>query len=224
MQELEAATIRKKILGVLLRNARLRAGMTIKDSARATGFSSSAISDFEYGRRDISLPQLEVLAHIYRVPITYFWSDAPISDDRDRDLDVEEAMALRRRIIGVLLRQARTEAGRSQKDLAGLLGCSTGRIANYEFGRTAIPLLELETLADYLGVRMSYFLDQGIRPRGEQVAGIDELERLAQLPEDVREFLFQPGNLLYVRVAMQLNALSAEALRNVAEGLLDITY
>jgi transcriptional regulator with XRE-family HTH domain len=118
MQKLEAADIRKRIFGVLLRNARTRAGMTIKEAAETTGFSSSAISDYEYGRRDISLPQLEVFAYSYRVPITYFWSDSPIPDDEDQDLPVGEAMALRRRIIGVLLRQVRVEGGYSQKDLA----------------------------------------------------------------------------------------------------------
>jgi transcriptional regulator with XRE-family HTH domain len=223
MEKVEAATIRKKILGVLLRNARIRAGMSIKDAAEMVGVSSSTISDYEYGRRDLSLPHLEVLAYIYRVPITYFWSDDPIPDD-DRDLPVEEAMELRRRIVGVLLRQARMEAGHSQKDLAKLLGCSSSRIGSYEFGRADIPLLELETLATFLDVPMTYFLDQGIRPHGEQIAGMDELERLAQLPEDVRTFMLQPGNLLYVRVAMQLSALSAEAMRKVAEGLLEITY
>lgn len=224
MQEPEAAAIRKKILGVLLRNARTRAGMTIKDASEVTGLSSSAISDFEYGRRDLSLPQLEILAYAYRVPITYFWSDDPFPDDEERDLPVEEAMGLRRRIIGVLLRQARMEAGHSQKDLAKFLGCSSGRIANYEFGRADVPLSDLERLVDYLDLSLSYFLDQGIRPQGDQIVGTDELERLAQLPEDVREFMLQPGNLLYVRVAMQLSALSADAIRNVAEGLLDITY
>lgn len=224
MQELEAAIIRKKILGVLLRNARVRAGMSIKDAAQATGFPGGAISDYEYGRRDISLPQLEVLAYVYRVPITYFWADDPIPDDEDRDIPVEKAMELRRRIVGVLLRQARVEAGHSQKDLARILDCPSGRITSYEFGRTDIPLLELERLADFLELPLSYFLDQGIRPSGDQIAGMDELEHLAQLPEDVRKFMLQPGNLLYVRVAMQLSTLSAEAIRNVAEGLLDITY
>ena len=224
MQELEAATIRKKILGVLLRNARIRAGMTIKDAAEATGFPSSAMSDYEYGRRDISLPQLEVLAYTYRVPITYFWSDDPIPDDEDRDLPAEKAVELRRRIIGVLLRQARMEAGYSQKDLAKVLECPSSRIANYEFGRTDIPLSDLENLANYLDVPLVYFLDQGIRPGGNQIAGMDELERLSQLPEDVRTFMLEPGNLLYVRVAMQLSKLSADAIRNVAEGLLEITY
>ena len=224
MQQLDAAVIRKKMIGVLLRNARVRAGMTIKDAAEATGFPSSAISDYEYGRRDLSLPQLEIMAYTYRVPITYFWSDDPIPDDEDRDLPVEKAMELRRRIIGVLLRQARLEADQSQKDLAQVLDCPSGRIASYEFGRTDIPLLELENLASHLEVPLSYFLDHGIRQGGDQITGTDELERLAQLPEDVRSFMLQPGNLLYVRVAMQLSTLSAEAIRNVAEGLLEITY
>jgi hypothetical protein len=79
-------------------------------------------------------------------------------------------------------------------------------------------------LANFLETPLSYFLDQGIRPGGDQVAGVDELERLSQLPEDVRSFLLEPGNLLYVRVAMQISTLSADSIRNVAEGLLEITY
>jgi transcriptional regulator with XRE-family HTH domain len=224
MDKQEAAIIRKKIVGVLLRNARLHAGMGVREAAKATGFSSNAISDYEFGRRDLSLPHLETFAYVYRVPITYFWSDNPILEGEERRLPVKEAMILRRRIIGVLLRQARMEAGYSLKDLARELGCSTARATNYELGRTDIPLLALETLADYLSVPMSYFLDQGLRPHGEKVAGIDELERLAQLPAEVREFMLEPGNLLYIRLAMRLSPLSAETLRSIAEGLLEITY
>ena len=224
MHKPEAATIRKKIMGVLLKNARLRAGMNIKDVSQATSLSSSAISAYEYGRRDISLPHLEVLAHTYRVPITYFWSETPVIDDHDQDWPAQKALELRRRIIGVLLRQARTEAGYSQKDLAKALGCTSARITSYEFGRTDIPLADLEKLVSFLDVPLAYFLDQGIKPRGDRIAGTDELERLAQLPEDVRSFMLQPANLLYVRVAMQLSALSANAIRHIAEGLLDITY
>lgn len=224
MQKVDEATIRKKMIGVLLRNARTHAGMSIKEAAQAVGLSPSAISDYEYGRREIALPQLEALAYIYRVPTTYFWSDNPIPDDDHQDFDVEKAIGLRRRIIGVLLRQARMEAGYSQKDLADLLGCSSSTVASYEFGRTDIPLLDLEKLASHLEIPLSYFLDQGITPQGDQTASVDELERLAQLPEDVRKFMLKPGNLLYVRVAMQLSSLSADTIRGIAEGLLDITY
>ncbi len=223
MEKQEAAVIRKKIVGVLLRNARLHAGMGVKEAAKATGFSSSAISDYEFGRRELSLPLLETFAYVYGVPITYFWSDNPILEE-ERELPVKEAMILRRRIIGVLLRQARMEAGHSLKDLARVLGCSTARVTSYELGRVDIPLLTLEALADYLNVPMSYFLDQGLRPHGEKVAAIDELERLAQLPAEVREFMLAPANLLYIRVAMRLSPLSADTLRSIAEELLEITY
>jgi len=224
MEKQEAAVIRKKIVGVLLRNARLHAGLGVREAAKATGFSSNAISDYEFGRRDLSLPHLETFAYVYRVPITFFWSDNPILGEEERRLPVKQAMILRRRIIGVLLRQARMEAGYSLKDLARVLGCSTARITGYELGRTDIPLLALEALADYLSVPMSYFLDQGLRPHGEKVAGIDELERLAQLPAEIREFMLAPANLLYIRVAMRLSPLSADALRSIAEELLEITY
>ncbi len=224
MEKQEAAVIRKKIVGVLLRNARLHAGMGVREAAKATDFSSNAISDYEFGRRDLSLPHLETFAYVYRVPVTYFWSDNPILGEEERRLPVKQAMVLRRRIIGVLLRQARLEAGYSLKDLARVLGCSTARITSYELGRVDIPLLALEALADYLSVPMSYFLDQGLRPRGAKVAPIDELERLAQLPVEVREFMLEPGNLLYIRLAMRLSPLSAETLRSIAEELLEITY
>jgi transcriptional regulator with XRE-family HTH domain len=224
MYEVDAAGIRKKILGVLLRNARIRAGMSMKEAAEAVSCSSSAISDYEYGRRDISLPQLEALAYTYGVPITYFWSENPIPEDGHKDFPLEKAMDIRRRIIGVLLRQARLEAGYTQNELADLLNCPATRVGSYEFGRADIPLPELEKLAEFLDVPLSYFLDQGITPRGDQIASKEEVEELAQLPEDVRTFMLKPGNLLYVRVAMQLSALSADTLRRVAEGLLDITY
>jgi len=216
--------LRKKILGVLLRHARLRANLAIKDMAQLAGFSVGAISDYEYGRRDIALPQLEVLAHIYKVPIAYFWSGKPLPEDDGRSLPVAEAMELRQRIIGVLLRQARQDAGYTQADLAQVLECAPTRIANFEMGRTEIQLAELEALVEFLGLSLDYFLDEGITPQGQPVAGIDEMARLCELPHEVRKFLAHPGNILYIRVAMQLSKLPASALRSLGEGILDITY
>jgi transcriptional regulator with XRE-family HTH domain len=223
-QDEAATTLRKKILGVLLRHARLRANLSLKDVSGISGLSSGAISDYEYGRRELSLAQLEVLADIYRVPVAYFWSDSPLVRDEERILPVEEILALRNRIVGTLLRQARMEAGHSQSDLAEFLDCPPSRISNYEFGRAEIPLTELESIAGFLGVPMSYFLDQGIRPQGQQMADIDEMKQICSLPEDVRRFVLHPGNELYLRVAMQLSALPAPTLRRIGEGLLEVTY
>jgi transcriptional regulator with XRE-family HTH domain len=224
MLKLEEAVLRKKMLGVLLRHARQRANLTLRYVADRVGSSPATIADTEYGRRDVSLAELEIFAHLYHTPIAYFWTEQLPDEQADGDLPVEALLGLRRRIIGVLLRQARLEAGRSQEELAQLLDCPPTRIAGYEFGHTDIPLLELEHMASLLGVPMSYFFDEGIKPGGDPLADMEELKQLAELPADVRRFMLQPGNALYMRAAMHLSALPSSTLRRLAEGLLDITY
>lgn len=221
----QEAVLRRKILGVKMRDARIKSGLNLKDVGEAIGMSAGLVSDVEFGRRDISLPHLEVMALLFNVPVVYFLSDIPIEENH-RDFPTLQALALRQRIIGVLLRQARTESGRSQEDIAKTLNVPASRISSYELGKTEIPLQELETLADYLNVTMSYFLDQGIAPNesGGQVATLDEITQFTQLPKEVREFLSNPANLLYINIAMSLSELSAETLRALAEGLLEVTY
>lgn len=225
MPDSKAALLRRKILGVRIRHARSRAGLNLKEVGEALGISAGLVSDIEFGRRDVSLPQVEVMALLFNVPAVYFWSDDPI-EEPERNFPTLEAMALRQRIIGILLRQARIEAGRSQEDVASLLGVPTSRIVSYEYGRTEIPLQELEMLAPYLNISLSYFMDQGLRPNTNSghAATLDEIAQFSQLPQDVRDFISNPANLLYLQIAMRLSDLSAETLRNLAEGLLEVTY
>jgi transcriptional regulator with XRE-family HTH domain len=225
VREEKEALLHRKILGVKIRHARIRSGLSLKEVGEALGVSAGLISDIEFGRRDVSLPQLEVMAYLFNIPVIYFWSDEPI-EEANREFPALEAIALRQRIIGVLLRQARIEAGRSQEDLAKVLEVPTSRISSYEFGKSEIPLLELERLADYLNVSLSYFMDQGLLPQesGGRTATLDEIAQFSQLPREVREFLLNPANLLYINISMRLSDLSAETLRNLAEGLLEVTY
>ena len=219
------ATLRRKILGVKIRHARTRAGLNMKEVGQALGISDSLVSDIEFGRRDVSLPQLEVMALIFNIPVLYFWSDVVI-EEPNLNFPTLEAIALRQRIIGVLLRQARIEAGYSQEDVASYLGISTSRISSYEFGKADIPLQELEALANHFQVSFDFFLDQGIRPgySNGNSPSLDDIAAYSQLPHNIREFLSNPANILYVNIAMKLSNLSAETLRALAEGLLEVTY
>ena len=45
-----------------------------------------------------------------------------------------------------------------------------------------------------------------------------------ELPFEYQVFVARPINQSYLRVAMKLEQMSAEALRTIAEGLLEITY
>jgi transcriptional regulator with XRE-family HTH domain len=216
--------IRSKIIGVLLRNARIKAGKSQKDCAAVLSCSPDMISRFEYGRKDITLPQLEVLAYFLGLPITYFWDKDAIPEEEEMDRPVDEVMTIRRKIIGVLLRQARLDAGKNQKQCAEALSCSADRISRYERGQSDIPLPELEALADFLDVPITYFLDEQMTPPGTETPKRISEGTLAELPPDVRDFVSNPINALYVRIAMKLSTLSVGDLRQIAETLLDITF
>ena len=222
----DVLTIRRKIIGVLLQGARLRSGKSKKECAEAIGVSVAAITQFEDGRKDIALPQLELLAYALNVPVSTFFKDK----DQDKlvseepALPIEQVMQLRQRIIGVLLRQARTEAGNSQKEIAEALGISARRIARYEYGHRPMPVAELQQIADYLRLPITYFLDEGVGRVGQREQLQSQFERFSELPDDVRAFVSRYINLPYLRVAVRISDMDADRIRKIAEGLLDITY
>jgi len=222
----EALDLRRKIIGVLLQGARLRAGRTKKECAEAIGVSAATLSRFEDGRKDVTLPQLELLAYLLNVPVSGFFRDREQEKlvQEEPELPADQIVALRNRIIGVLLRQARTEAGMSQKELAGVLHVSPRRITQYEYGQRPMPVAELIEAAETLRVPMSYFLDEGVGRLGEREQAQSQFERFVELPDDVRAFVSRYTNLPYLRVAIRISDMDADRIRKIAEGLLDITY
>lgn len=221
----EAIALRNRMIGVLLQDARVRAGRTKQECANWLGVPVSTITAYEEGRKPVSLPELEALAFFLDVPVQHFW-------DYDYDVQllseepappVQEILAIRHRMIGALLQQARKEAGKSRKDLAQLLGCSVRRIAAYEQGEQPIPMTELEVLADALNRPVEYFLDSsGLI--GEWEAEQQAFRVFRQLPPEIQAFVSRPINRSYLEVAMKLAEMPAGALRQIAEGLLEITY
>ncbi len=225
MPNAEEITLQKKMMGVKVRHARNKAGLSLKEVGAAIGGSEEIVSAIELGHYEPSLPELEVMAFLFNVPVIYFWSADPL-EKTDWDFPTLDAISLRQRIIGVLLQQARVEAGRSHEQVAELLNIPAGQVVSYELGRSPIPVSELETLASYLNVSIEYFVDEGIShkgPNGHKVS-LDEIAQFGELPDDVRAFLLNPANLLYVNIAMRLSGMSADTLRGLAEGLLEVTY
>jgi transcriptional regulator with XRE-family HTH domain len=224
MPTTDVFVIRRKIIGVLLQGARTRAGRTKKECADVIGVTPGILSAYEEGRRDVSLPELELLAYYLHVPVSIFLEGEDESLVSLESPPSSQMAALRNRIIGALLRQAREHKGRTQKDLAAVLGCSPRRIGQYESGQTPMPVTQLEALADELDVPLAYFLDEGVGTVGERELQDRQLEGWKTLPEDVREFVVQPTSLTYLRVAMNLAQMPADTIRNLASGLLEITY
>ncbi len=224
MPQPEAWTIRQKIIGVLLRQTRLEAGKSLKECGQVLGLSSGVLSAIERGERGISLPELELIAYYLGVPLEHLLNNqtAPPSPTPE-ELPGQEVLMLRHRIIGALLRQARSAVDLSQAELAGRVGLPKSRLSQYELGEKPIPLVELEELAKVLEVPLTHFLDEGLGPIGEQQQLAREWRQFSELPPAVRTFVLQPVNWSYLQLAMRLSQVPANGLRDIAASLLDIT-
>ncbi len=217
-------TIRTKKLGVLIRDARLAARRSPKECAEAIGIKSGMLKAYEEGRRAPSLPELEVLVYYLKLPISHFWGREAISDDTIpvEPLDLPKLMSVRQRVIGALLRQERTKANLSLKNLSEAAGISNSRLKAYELGERPIPLPELENMIEVFGTRVEEFFDKS-GPVGKWMSDQKGMEKFLELPEEIRTFVCQPVNRPYLELAMKVSEMSKDRLRSVAEGLLDIT-
>ncbi len=224
MPQPKAWPIRQKIIGVLLRQARQDAGKSLKECGQVLNVSSSTISAIEHGERHVSLPELEMLAYYLQVPLDYLLDPEAVPDSPEpQEVPGAELLLLRQRIIGTLLRQARTKLGLNQTQLAEQAGISARHLSQYEQGENPIPIVELEALSQVLGVPLSHFLDQEVGRIGEQQRREREWRQFADLPPEVRAFVLKPVNLNYIEMAMRLSDVPADGLRNIAASLLEIT-
>jgi transcriptional regulator with XRE-family HTH domain len=84
---------------------------------------------------------------------------------------IEDKIALRNRIVGVLLRNARERAEKTKRECAEALGVSTATFTAYEEGRKSISLPELEVLAYLTETPTSYFFEHApqLETEGEQL-------------------------------------------------------
>jgi transcriptional regulator with XRE-family HTH domain len=221
----EKLFLRNKILGVMIRDARHGAGKTLDDCGAFLGMSASTFSDMEHGHRPVSLPELEAFAYLVDVPLEHFFGDKLLGENNGgKQRPSEELVSLRNRVIGVLLRQARSASGRTQAECAEFLGVLDSRISSYEYGQAPVPLSELEALAGFFEISMETFVDEEHNPIGQQLRRQHAMAELEHLPREVQAFILEPLNVNYLRTALKLSKLPAEDLRTIAESLLEITY
>jgi len=79
-----------------LRSARQRAGLTGAQVRERVGIGESSLSEFETGKREPSLSQLNALAAAYRRSVAYFLDEGPIPQEvvlwRERPQEGSEDM------------------------------------------------------------------------------------------------------------------------------------
>jgi transcriptional regulator with XRE-family HTH domain len=217
-------TIREKKLGLLIRDARMAERRSIKECADAIGVKAGVFRAYEEGRRAPSLPELEALVFFLKIPISQFWGNETVSDAPAPLTyeDITRLIALRQRMIGALIRQERTNANMSIRNLSTETGISQPRLKSYELGERTVSVPELESILAVMGSRIEVFFDQN-GPVGEWMTGQLAMQKFMNLPKDLQDFVCQPVNRPYLELAMKLSSMPRDKLRSVAEGLLDIT-
>lgn len=220
------AEFRNKILGALLADARASTGRSFAECADILGISEAEYATFESGHATPTMPQLEVLAYFFRVPLKHFWDTETIAVSRSEDA-VKEAIpafiSLREKLIGATVRSLREESDMSLEELAEDSGVSLERLEAMERGQLSLPVTELRLIARSLTVSLDDLVDDS-GTIGSWLRLQADFEEFGDLPEDVREFILKPINRSYLDLAMRLSGLSVERLRGIAEGILDITY
>ncbi len=219
----EVHALRARILGVLMRDARLSNGNTEAEIASVLGVSEDQVRDWEFGKESPSLPQLEMLAYYLGVPVSHFWNTKTISAaQEERKLPEATYRELRDRVIGAKLTMARKEAKLSQAELAQTCGLTPEQIAAYEFGQTPIPFSELTSISTAVRKSIGYFLEDTNRI-GTWLRLQEEYQRFSELPDELRAFVTQPVNQPFIDIALRLSRMPVQELREVGENILNIT-
>ena len=220
-----ALTIRTKIIGVLIRDARQKANKTVDECGEAIGVSAQTFEEFEVGEKAISLPELEGITYYLGVPLEHFWGQEVISTGADRKplSDMDQLIAIRQSMIGTLIRQARKECELSLETLAEMVKMDASQLEGYELGQEPIPLPLLELLTGVLNRSINEFQDR-FGPIGIWNTQQESIQDFLKLSPEMQSFVSRPVNRLYLDLALRLSEMSVDKLRSVAEGLLEITY
>ncbi len=218
----ESYRLRGKMLGVLIRDARISASRTLEDCARLLQVSPAQISAWEYGDDVPSLPQLELLAYYLDIPVSHFWGSSTRSLQDEKSGVQLEYVALRNRMIGGLMRSAREGENLSIEDLSEATKIDAPLLQQYEYGDVIIPMHHLTVIAGAVNRNLDYFLESNSYV-GELLKMRAEWQKFMDLDEDVREFASNQTNLGFLKIAMHFSDMPTATLRKIAEGMLDIT-
>ena len=218
--------IRRQTIGLLIRRSREMAGRTRKDCAAFLGITQAALTAYEEGQREPSLPEVEALAHFLRAPVHALLDESRASALMAPrvNFNVTEIVELRSHIVGARIKQARLAKGMSAKELATAAGITPAKLAAYELGKRPAPVTEMEAILGQLGLTIDDMLDIGIGPLGESQLFNQQHAQLDGLPSDVREFVTDPKSLPYLRTAMRLRNLSSDEVRSAGQALVELSH
>lgn len=132
------------------------------------------------------------------------------------------SLALRSKILGALLRNARQSAGKKPEECALAIGLTPEDYVALEDGRNTISLPQLESIAYYLDVPMEQFWNTQTLESSAQTRAMPNAERLVQLRQRIIGALLKQArleqNLTIDDVVMQTQ-IDADTLLTYEQGV-----
>jgi transcriptional regulator with XRE-family HTH domain len=225
MDQATESQINVKELGEILRGKREEAGFSREQASSMIGVTPEIYANYEDGQSLPTLPELEALCYYFDLLPERFWmwESKPEKVISSRaQVNFPQIARIRQRTIGVFIRQYRIEAGLTSQQIANQLQITEAEIEHYELGEVPIPIDLLEKIAVLCRHSLNDFLDRK-SPVGVWAERQRTERALMQLPDDLRVFVSKPINRPFLELAMRLSTMPVKQLREIAEGILEIT-
>jgi transcriptional regulator with XRE-family HTH domain len=144
--------IRAKKIGLKLTMARQKVGLTVEDLSRQVGIEPADISQMEKGISSPSLPQLQYIASIIKMPLDDLintFALVPIPQGLETSA-LPKYYDIRNRMLGIQIKKNRVQQNISEDQLAQASDVNASDVESYESGQKLIPFPVLMRISEYL--------------------------------------------------------------------------
>jgi len=206
-------------IGEGLLKAREYRGISLKETAALVGISAGTLGNYEKGKLFPPLPVLESLSYFYHIPVHILISPEALEKftDQPNADQLQQLIKVRQSILTTLLQMAFEVSGLSQKSLAETAGISRSKVKRYLDG-DPVPVGDLKKISEALSVEFSQFIDNESQI-GLWQASQMAYEKFAELPENIKQFLFETNNWEFLHTAYNLRSLESSELNKMIQSL-----
>lgn len=222
---LQTQTLDPEILAHNLITAREASGKSFKEVCDLLGIPTSRLKNYEEGKYIPSLPELESISFIYRIPLFALMRHEKLDrfiHDPDTD-QLQQLIKIRDEIISTHILLALQEKEMSYKELSKQTGISYSRIKRYEAGSAQPPMDELISLCETLELSFSDLLDRE-SPIGSWQVMQQNFEATSAMPEDLVAFFTDPENISQLETAKLIANIGVENLSKLSKALAELLH
>jgi len=213
-----------KFLAKNLSIAREACGKTVKECSLLLDIPSNRLKNYEKGKFTPSLPEIEALSFLFRIPIIAFFKEDGVKDHliSPESTQIQRLIKIRQQIIGARIHLAREKTKMSMKQLSKTASIPVSRIKRYEENTTPIALDDLQKIVNTLNLHLDDFFDHE-SPLGNWQNNQTKSIAFEHLPEEIKEFIADSNNLQYLKVAHNLSNVGIDTFNKLSDSLTELT-